>query len=182
MKVIIEGTDGVGKSSVCQSLAEYFQGKQLFNVLNHKVVPFPMEFLDREKTVVSANMLFDISDEVRVANITKYLAENDAVILFMVNNDGEELLRRIRERGNVDKEFDLDAPKYNELYLKTFRQLAENKDLEGRIALCDMTGLDKEESFHLVSYQLWRILSLRCLREKVCIGTDIQQFLNPVEK
>ena len=182
MKVILEGTDGVGKSSVCQSLAEYFQEKQMFTVFNNKVVPFPMEFLDREKTVVSANMLFDIPDKVRVENITKYLADNDAVILFMVNNDGEELLRRIRERGNVDKDFDLDAPKYNELYLKTFRQLAENKDLDGRIALCDVTGLDKEESFHLVSYQLWRILSLRGLREKVCIGTGIQQFLNHVEK
>ena len=49
-------------------------------------------------------------------------------------------------------------------------------------AFRDVTGLDKEESFHLVSYQLWRILSLRGLREKVCIGSDIKQFLNPVEK
>ena len=122
--IILEGTDAVGKTSVIQSLKN--------DLLQ-----------DREKSICS---LFDFHVSLidRVNQLKNYLLHHDHFIIFLVNNDKEELERRIQLRGKID-EYDQYAYLYNLLYLETYLYMEKNHLLYNRLFLVDCTGLSLEE-------------------------------------
>ncbi len=124
---IIEGTDGVGKTETIKKLLE-----------NGIICQ------DRLIDVVSNNMLFDIDMAVRSKKIEDYLINNDDDIIILINNDKEELERRISLR-DVLSEYDLDAYRYNQLYLDTFNYMKENNMLHNKMFLVDCTNLSIDE-------------------------------------
>ena len=130
--LIIEGTDGVGKSVTIERL------------LDEGIV-----CQDRCMDVISNNMLFSVSMEDRVRLYQEYLRKINKKVIFMVNMDKEELERRIYARGQLS-EFDLEAFKYNQLYLDTYNYMKERNMLEGKLFLIDVTGLTIEEQVEKV--------------------------------
>ena len=126
-KTIIEGTDGVGKTETIKKLLEDGIICQ-----------------DRLVEVVSKNMLFDIDMDVRAKRIEDYLINNNNDIIILINNDKEELEKRIRMR-EVLSEYDLEAFRYNQLYLDTFNYMKENKMLHNKMFLVDCTHLTIDE-------------------------------------
>lgn len=129
---IIEGTDGVGKSSTINKLFE--QG---------------IKCRDRSKDVISKNMLFSVELETRVKVYHEYLKEIDKKIIFLVNNDKEELERRINKREKISA-FDIEAYAYNKLYVDTYNYMKENDLLENKLFLVDCTGLTFDEQVRKV--------------------------------
>lgn len=136
MNVIIEGTDGIGKTETIKILTA---------TTSHT-------YQDRNRDVISANMLFDITMEDRINAYCEFIANNDVFIVFLVNNDGDELMRRIKSRGKDISEFDLDAPKYNDLYRETFNQMASRGLLHGKMAMVDVTGMTLDEQVFAVKH------------------------------
>ena len=126
-RTIIEGTDGVGKTETIKKLLEDGIICQ-----------------DRLVEVVSKNMLFDIDMDVRAKRIEDYLINNNNDIIILINNDKEELEKRIRMR-EVLSEYDLEAFRYNQLYLDTFNYMKENKMLHNKMFLVDCTHLTIDE-------------------------------------
>lgn len=126
-KTIIEGTDGVGKTETIKKLLEDGIICQ-----------------DRLVEVVSKNMFFDIDMDVRAKRIEDYLINNNNDIIILINNDKEELEKRIRMR-EVLSEYDLEAFRYNQLYLDTFNYMKENKMLHNKMFLVDCTHLTIDE-------------------------------------
>ena len=124
---IIEGTDGVGKTTTIEGLLKYGIICQ-----------------DRCMDVISVNMLFDIPMEVRAKKYQEYFKKIDKKIIFLVNNDREEIERRINTRERLS-EFDKLAYKYNVLYLDTYNYMKERNMLEGKLFLVDCTGLTINE-------------------------------------
>lgn len=141
--VVIEGTDGVGKSTVIKSLEQYFGNH---TITEHKQtdenpVKLEFEFLDRETTTISASMLFTVRMKDRIERIKKYLDNNrDTFVLFLVNEDAEELMRRIKTRDKPISDFDNDAPAYNLMYTATYREMERHKYVNHQIGLLDVTG------------------------------------------
>lgn len=141
--VVIEGTDGVGKSTVIKSLEQYFGNH---TITEHKQtdenpVKLEFEFLDRETTTISASMLFTVRMKDRVERIKKYMDANpDTFILFLVNEDAEELMRRIKTRNKPISDFDNEAPAYNLMYTATYREMERQKYVNHQIGLLDVTG------------------------------------------
>lgn len=125
--IIMEGTDGVGKSVSVEQL------------LRMGIV-----CQDRSIVVVSHNMFFHIPMEVRAREIEDYLINRDGYILFLVNNSKEELERRINSR-DVISEYDLEAYRYNCLYLDTYNYMLEKNMLHDKLFLVDCTGLNIDE-------------------------------------
>ena len=82
--IIIEGTDAVGKSETIKRL--------LLEGIICK---------DRESRVISANMLFDIPMEERAKKYEEFLINNNDLVIFLINNDKEELLRRVHQRNEI---------------------------------------------------------------------------------
>ena len=146
--VVIEGTDGVGKSTVIKSLEQYFGNH---TITEHKQtdenpVKLEFEFLDRETTTISASMLFTVRMKDRIERIKKYLDNNrDTFVLFLVNEDAEELMRRIKTRDKPISDFDNDAPAYNLMYTATYREMERQKYVNHQIGLLDVTGDGIEE-------------------------------------
>lgn len=124
---IIEGTDGVGKTTTIEGL------------LKEGII-----CQDRCMDVISANMLFDISMEERVKKYQTYLKKIDKKVIILVNNDRQELERRINSRKKLSK-FDKLAYEYNVLYFETFQYMKERNMLEDKMFLVDCTHLSKEE-------------------------------------
>lgn len=126
-RTIIEGTDGVGKTETIKKLLEDGIICQ-----------------DRLVEVVSKNMFFDIDMDIRAKRIEDYLINNNNDIIILINNDKEELEKRIRMR-EVLSEYDLEAFRYNQLYLDTFNYMKENKMLHNKMFLVDCTHLTIDE-------------------------------------
>lgn len=126
-RTIIEGTDGVGKTETIKKLLED-------GIICH----------DRLVEVVSKNMFFDIDMDIRAKRIEDYLINNNNDIIILINNDKEELEKRIRMR-EVLSEYDLEAFRYNQLYLDTFNYMKENKMLHNKMFLVDCTHLTIDE-------------------------------------
>ena len=126
-KTIIEGTDGVGKSTTIEAL------------LKEGIV-----CQDRSMDMISINMEFDIPLEVRAKKYHEYLKHTDKRVIILVNNDKEELERRINLRP-ILSEFDKLAYAYNGLYLETFNYMKKHNMLEGKMFLVDATGLSIEK-------------------------------------
>lgn len=125
--LIIEGTDGVGKTST------------IIELLKRGIIS-----QDRCMDMISKNMLFTIPMEVRAKMYQDYLKEINKKIIILVNNDKEELERRINMRP-ILSEFDIDAYIYNNLYLETFEFMRENNMLENKMFMLDVTGLSVDE-------------------------------------
>ena len=114
--IILEGTDAVGKTSTIHELKKE-------NII----------CLDRSKDMISKYMLFDYSLEYRASKYYQYLKENDCIIIFLVNNDKDELERRVRTRNEIGK-YDLEAYQYNQLYLETYEYMKNrNMNIKGMI-------------------------------------------------
>ena len=124
---IIEGTDGVGKTTAIEGL------------LQKGII-----CRDRCMEVISVNMLFEISMEERTRKYQEYLKRIDKKVVFLINNDKEELERRINLRGKLS-EFDEEAYAYNILYLDTFNYMKEINMLEGKLFMVNCTGLSVDE-------------------------------------
>lgn len=129
---IIEGTDGVGKTSVIEALIQ--EG---------------IICQDRCMDVISKNMLFHISMEERVKIYSEYLKKLDKNIIILVNNSKEELEERINKREKLS-EYDTEAFRYNQLYFDTFQYMKKKGMLQGKMHLVDCTHMDLETQINAV--------------------------------
>ena len=122
--IILEGTDAVGKTSVINNLRSY-------------------DLVDRDKKICS---LFDFNVSLvdRANKFKKYLDSNKNYVIFLINNDKDELERRIQLRETVD-EYDKYAYLYNLLYLETYLYMKQNNLLDDKLFMVDCTGLSLEE-------------------------------------
>ena len=128
--IILEGTDAVGKTSVINKLHGY----------NHVIV-------DRDKNICKL-ITFNISLIDRVKSMVEYLSQTDNIVIFLINNDKEELERRISKRDIID-EYDKYAYLYNLLYLETYIYIKQN-NLVDNLYMIDCTGLNIEEQTNKV--------------------------------
>lgn len=124
---ILEGTDGIGKTTTIEGL------------LSDGIVCF-----DRELDNICKYMLFDVPMEVRIKNYKEYLEKAKEKILFLVNRDEEEIRRRIFSR-DVITEFDRYAVEYNKMYYETFKEMEKRGYLYDRLFMLDCTGLSIPE-------------------------------------
>ena len=129
---ILEGTDAVGKTTTITEL------------LKEGII-----CQDRCMDVISVNMLFDISMEERVMKYQEYLRNIDKKIIIMVNNNKEELEKRINEREKLS-EFDTLAYEYNQLYMETYNYMKNHNMLEDKMFLVNCTGLTVDEQVNTV--------------------------------
>ena len=122
--IILEGTDAVGKTSVINNLSDY-------------------KLLDRDNNICSLfNFCISLTD--RVFKLKEYLDSNQNYVIFLVNNDKNELKRRIQLRKKVD-EYDKYAYLYNLLYLETYLYMKQKNLLCNKLFMVDCTGLSLEE-------------------------------------
>lgn len=124
---IIEGTDGVGKTATIE-----------------KLIKKGILAQDRCMDIISKYMLFDVPIEQRANIYQEYLKSSNNKVIFLINNDKEELEKRIHSRKVISK-FDEEAFKYNKLYLDTFNYMKDKNMLENKLFLVDCTGLTIEE-------------------------------------
>lgn len=127
--IILEGTDAVGKTSVINNLRNF-------------------KLLDRDKNICT---LFDFNVSLvdRANKLKKYLDSNENYVIFLVNNDKDELERRIQLRETVD-EYDKYAYLYNLLYLETYLYMKQKKLLSDKLFMVDCTGLSLKEEIKKV--------------------------------
>ena len=125
--IILEGTDGVGKTATIEKLKKE-------NIV----------CLDRSKDVISKYMMFDIDLKYRAIKYYNYLKNNDVKIIFLINNDKEELERRIFKRKKIS-DFDLKAYEYNKIYKETYHYMKNNNMLCNKLFIVDVTGLNLED-------------------------------------
>lgn len=132
--VIVEGTDAVGKTTTIE-----------------KLLADGIVCQDRCEKVISKNMLFDISNEKRGEEIynTYFSKPNNTTIIFLVNYDEKELIRRVLSRGTIS-EFDLEAYRYGLLYKETYDYICSHYKTNNRLRLVDCTGLGIEEQYQKV--------------------------------
>ena len=134
MEVILEGTDAVGKTTAIQFLT--------------RLMP-DHTFRDRERTVISPMMVFSLTTEDRGKAYSEFLKHNEVFVIFLINNDGEELLRRVKSREKIS-DFDLDAPRYNTMYLYTYKYMENNDLLHNKMAMVDVTGMTELAKVHAI--------------------------------
>jgi broad-specificity NMP kinase len=131
-EIYLEGTDGVGKTTIAQGL------------LNLGIV-----CKDRHREVISKYMMFDVPMEKRIQEYSTLLHE-DLIVIFLVNQDGDELMRRIFSREKKPSDFDLHAVEYNRLYLDTYKEMARRNLTNERLYLVDLTSKTIDESLQSV--------------------------------
>ena len=128
--IIIEGTDGVGKTST------------IVGLINMGII-----CTDRNEEICKY-MLFDVDIETRCKAYKKYLENNAYKIIFLINNSREELEKRINMREKVS-EFDKLAYEYNTLYKDTYIAM-QKYDVSDKLAMIDCTNLSLEEQINKV--------------------------------
>ncbi|MBE6557584.1 MAG: hypothetical protein E7661_01000 [Ruminococcaceae bacterium] len=131
-KIILEGTDGVGKTSLATCLRK--EG---------------IEVSDRSKDVISKHMLFHVDMATRAAIYETYLRDNDVLVIFMINHNKEEITRRIQARERIS-EFDKQANEYNVLYHETYLYMATRGMTHGKLLSADCTDLTFDEQLRLI--------------------------------
>lgn len=136
--IVLEGTDAVGKTTVINNMIEY-------------------KLLDRDKNI-SKLIDFNISLIERVNRLEEYLKQTNNYIIFLINNDKEELKRRIYSRAIVD-EYDKYTYLYNLLYLETYLYMEQNNLLNNKLFMVDCTGLKIEEEVDKVKILVNKIRS-----------------------
>lgn len=122
--IILEGTDAVGKTSVINNLSNY-------------------KLLDRDKKICKL-FDFNISLIYRVNALKEYFEKNNNHIIFLINNDKEELERRINLREIID-EYDKYAYLYNLLYLETYLYIKQKHLFNDQLFMVDCTKLSLED-------------------------------------
>ena len=122
--IILEGTDAVGKTSVINNLKEF-------------------NFKDRDINI-SSLMNFDITLKDRANRLNDYLKSIDDHVIFLINNDKEELEKRVYFRKVID-EYDKLTYLYNLIYLETYTYMEYNSLLEDKLCMLDCTNLSVEE-------------------------------------
>lgn len=127
----LEGTDGVGKTTIIRKL------------LDEGIICY-----DRDLEI-SNYMLKNISLSERIARYSAYLKAVDHNIVFIVNNDKDEIMRRVYSRPNIS-EFDQDANIYNDMYNETFDKLEELGLLNGRLFRVDCTFKSVDSEIDMV--------------------------------
>lgn len=134
--IALEGTDAVGKTSVINNLKDY----QLFDrdIIICKLFDFNISLIDR------------------VNQLKEYLNNNKNYIIFLINNDKEELERRVNLRKTID-EYDKYTYLYNLLYLETYLYMEMNNLLYGKLFMVDCTNLSLEEQTNKVKEILDKI-------------------------
>ena len=134
--IALEGTDAVGKTSVINNLKDY----QLFDrdIIICKLFDFNISLIDR------------------VNQLKEYLNNNKNYIIFLINNDKEELERRVKLRKTID-EYDKYTYLYNLLYLETYLYMEMNNLLYGKLFMVDCTNLSLEEQTNKVKEILDKI-------------------------
>lgn len=137
--IVLEGTDGVGKSETIKRL------------IKEGII-----CQDRELSVISKNMLFEIPMEVRASKYSEYLKKTDQHIIFLINKDKIELERRINSRDTIS-EFDKDTFKYNKLYEDTYLYMKEHKLLHDKLHLIDCTNLNIDEQVKVIKDYIMKI-------------------------
>ena len=135
--IILEGTDAVGKTSVINKLHGF----------NHVIV-------DRDKNICKY-IDFNISLIDRVTNIVSYLNTIDDIVIFLINNNKEELEKRIEKRGIID-EYDKFAYLYNLLYLETYIYIKQN-NLADNLYMVDCTDLNMDEQVDKVKQLILKV-------------------------
>ena len=132
--IIVEGTDGVGKTTT------------IIKLLEDGIV-----CQDRCEEVISKNMVFNVNDKKRAKEIyEKYFSMNtDILIIFLINLDKKELESRIYQRERIS-EFDLKAYEYGLLYKQTYEYMIKKYNTKGRLILIDCSGLNIEEQYEKV--------------------------------
>lgn len=130
-KAILEGTDGVGKTTVIE------------NLIKKGIV-----CQDRSE-VICKYMLFDIPMKKRIKAYQKYLEEiSPNYVIFLINDSKEELEKRINSR-KVISEFDKLAYEYNLLYKDTYNEF-KKYDNSNKLELIDCTNLSIEEQYNKI--------------------------------
>lgn len=129
---ILEGTDGVGKTTT------------IIELLKEGII-----CQDRCMDMISKNMLFDIPMDKRANKYQNYLKNSDKNIIILVNTDKKELEKRINQR-KVLSEFDLLAYEYNKLYVETYNYMEKRNMLENKMFMVDCTGLTIKEQANAV--------------------------------
>lgn len=110
--VVIEGADGVGKSTLAKNLA-------LEGILVQ----------DRAVKEITQKMREEISDITRINGVEEYLKEDEKrKVFFLYLSDEKVLKERIYTREFVS-EFDKKAIIFQRLYLDTFDKLRNYKNL-----------------------------------------------------
>ena len=122
--IILEGTDAVGKTSVINNLRDY-------------------KILDRDKNI-SSLFDFNISLIDRVNKLKRYIDSNYNLVILLINNDKEELERRVNLR-KIRDEYDKYAYLYNLLYLETYIYMEQNGLLDDKLFMVDCTCLSLNE-------------------------------------
>lgn len=105
MKIVLEGTDLIGKTTQ----------KNILKDLGYDVE-------DRKKEIYSY-INFDLSEKAIMKNITEELNKSNYLLIVMYVSIDQILETRIKERGNKCDLFDLQAVKYNKLYYKIFSKI-----------------------------------------------------------
>ena len=129
-KAVLEGTDGVGKTSTIEGLIK--QG---------------IVCGDREPYICQY-MLFNVDMGTRCKAYEEYFRTGGNAVIFLVNNSKEELERRVYGRGRVS-EFDRETYAYNLLYKETFGEMQKYQTY-GKLKMVDCTGLTIEEQIEKV--------------------------------
>ena len=96
--------------------------------------------LDRNKETISKNMLFSIPMEKRADVFENYFRNSNDIVIFLVNNNEDEMMRRVLSRDTVDS-YDLETNKYNKLYVETYNYMKERDLLHKKLYLVDCTDL-----------------------------------------
>lgn len=122
--VILEGTDGVGKTSTIKALKDF-------------------DLQDRDK-FISKYMDFNISLEKRAKLYYDYLKNRHDIVIFLINNDKEELERRVYSREVID-EYDCLTYLYNLLYLETYLYMENKEMLNNKLFLINTTNMTIED-------------------------------------
>lgn len=137
---IIEGTDGVGKTSTITAL-----------------IQDGIICSDRS-SIISKYMLFDIPMETRCSAYVGYLNSiYPGFVIFMINNSRKSIEERINNRKKISK-FDKMAYEYNVLYHKTYIEMTNYSC--NPIGLVDCTGLSLDEQINTVKNYILRRISL----------------------
>ncbi len=125
IRPILEGTDGVGKTTFITELL-----KKGFICQ------------DRSADIISKNMLFTIPMEKRAQIYFNAFKESKNPVIFIINTDKKELERRINKRAEIEGlcEFDDEAYRYGLLYRDTFIYMQKNNCLPNCFHLLDATG------------------------------------------
>ncbi len=112
VNLVIEGSDGVGKSTLVSDLAN--QG---------------ILCQDRAVREITQKMRMEISEDERLASVQNYLRQNkNRKVVFLYLSNEALLMQRVYARGVVSS-YDKQTVNFQRLYVETYQKLRENENL-----------------------------------------------------